>query len=158
MKIRLLAVLLALPACTRDAPHADQPAPSAPPAAVAPPQMAPMAKTAPTDDNTLAGTVLETMDSGGYTYAKLDSGGKQVWVAGPETKLAVGTVVGNVTGTLMSGFKSTTLNRTFDEIYFINSFPVTGSAPTNPHGGTPAAPTNALIEKVERAKDGKTIS
>ena len=42
------------------------------------------------DGKTVSGKVVETMTSGGYTYAKLDRGGSQVWTAGPETRLAVG--------------------------------------------------------------------
>ena len=67
----------------------------------------------------VSGTVVETMDSGGYTYAKLDDGGKQVWVAGPQTSLAVGMKIGKTSGQLMPGFHSSTLNRTFDELYFV---------------------------------------
>jgi hypothetical protein len=84
--------------------------------------------------------VVETMSSGGYTYAKLEDGGKQVWVAGPETALAVGTKIGKANGMLMTGFRSTTLNRTFDQIYFVSAFDVAGGAAANPHGAGVAAP------------------
>lgn len=112
---------------------------------------------APAAGEGLSGTVVETMDAGGYTYAKLDRGTVQVWVAGPETKLTVGTKIGTVTGTLMSGFRSETLKRTFDEIYFINSFAIEGTAPANPHtgAGTPAA---ALVEKVAPLAGSQTIA
>lgn len=104
----------------------------------------------------VSGTVVETMRSGGYTYAKLASeDGRQVWTAGPETPLAVGTKVGKVSGMLMAGFRSSTLNRTFDQIYFVSSFPVAGGAAASPHPAT--APT-AAIAKVEPAKGGKTIA
>jgi hypothetical protein len=178
-KFLLLALTALAPAgCTRDNPHvtagqppapvaaAPTPGPSAP-APMTPTPMAPAsgaiepAPAAPSDAEGLSGTVVETMDSGGYTYAKLDRGTKQVWVAGPETKLTVGTVVGTVTGTLMPGFRSTTLNRTFDEIYFINSFPVTGSAPANPHaaaGGGAGTPMTEMIQKIEPAVGGQTIA
>ena len=36
------------------------------------------------------GTVLETMDSGGYTYIKVDEGGVVYWAASPAVKVAVG--------------------------------------------------------------------
>ena len=165
---------LAFAACTRDRPPAgtEQPKPSegsaAPAPAVAAPPSAPAAPAA--GDQQVSGTVVETMDAAGYTYAKLDRGTGQVWVAGPETKLTVGTVVGAVDGTLMPGFHSDTLNRTFEQIYFINSFPIAGSAPpnphagsaaaANPHAGSAAAPTGKapLIEKVEPAAGGQTIA
>ena len=91
------------------------------------------------------------MDAGGYTYAKLDSG---VWVAGPETKLAVSTKLGAMSGTLMTGFRSNTLNRTFDEIYFVTQFPIGGAVATTP--GKPAPMT--MSEKIEPAAGGQTIA
>jgi len=158
---------LAFSACARDRPPAgtEQLKPSegsaAPAPAVAPPPATPSTPAAPAaGDQKVSGTVVETMDAGGYTYAKLDRGTGQIWVAGPETKLTVGTVVGAVDGTLMPGFHSDTLDRTFDAIYFINSFPVTGSAPPNPHAGSAAgaAAKAPLIEKVEPATGGQTIA
>ena len=109
----------------------------------------------------LSGTVVETMNAASYTYAKLDKGTGAVWVAGPETKLAVGMKIGATSGTLMTAFHSTTLDRTFDEIYFIASFPIVGSAPPNPHAETGApAPiaTMQMIEKVTPAPGGQTIA
>jgi hypothetical protein len=96
-------------------------------AAVANPHPAPApAVAAPAADagDAVSGTVVATMDGGGYTYAQLDQDGTKVWVAGPATKLAVGTKVGRMTGTLMTGFKSSTLNRTFDQIYFVGTYAV----------------------------------
>jgi hypothetical protein len=122
----------------------------------------------------VSGTVVETMSSGGYTYAKLDDGGKQVWAAGPETPLAVGAKIGKVSGMLMAGFRSTTLNRTFDQIYFVSSFDVTGGAPANPHGAGVAGgampnphgagpvastgPGEKPSEKIEPTAGGKTVA
>jgi hypothetical protein len=76
----------------------------------------------------LGGTVVETMDAGGYTYAQLvDHAGAKTWLAGPATKLAVGTKVAGMTGTLMTAFHSDTLKRTFDQIYFVNSYAISDS-------------------------------
>ena len=62
------------------------------------------------------------MPASTYTYARLDHGGHEIWVAGPETALAVGAKVGPLQGTLMTNFHSDTLNRTFPEIYFVSTF------------------------------------
>jgi len=113
---RILVVLALIAGCKREA----QPA-STPPA-----QKPTPAATATGDD--LSGTVAETMASGGYTYARLDHGTAQTWIAGPETKLAVGTVLGKMDGTLMTNFRSDTLKRTFDKIYFVTEFPAASSA------------------------------
>lgn len=160
---------LAVIGCTRDRP---QPAvttePARPATAAANPGEAHASAATPDQpaaDEGISGTVVETMDAGGYTYAKLDRGSTQVWVAGPQTKLAVGAVIGKVGGTPMAGFRSDTLGRTFELIYFINSFSVAGGAPPNPHTGDPAKTGNpephasaAPIEKIEPAKGGRTIA
>lgn len=145
-------VVVALGGCTRDQPDGAATPASAPAAATTAPAPAP-------GDDGISGTVLETMNSGGYTYAKLDGGATQVWVAGPETALSVGAKVTKARGTLMTGFRSETLSRTFDEIYFVSSFPVAGSAAPNPHAGASAttAPV-AAIAKLEPVAGGNTVA
>jgi hypothetical protein len=67
--------------------------------------------------------VAETMDAGGYTYARLTGpDGKDVWAAGPQTKLSVGDTVIMDRPIAMTSFTSKTLNRTFDRIYFASAF------------------------------------
>lgn len=66
----------------------------------------------------LSGKVLETMNSGGYTYVSLDNNGKKIWVALPESKVKVGQNVTCQPGMEMKNFTSKTLNRSFDSIIF----------------------------------------
>ncbi|MEO8846586.1 MAG: hypothetical protein ABI591_20175 [Kofleriaceae bacterium] len=121
------------------------------------------APAAPAGDDDLEGKILETMNSGGYTYAHLDHGGAKLWVAGPETKLAVGTSLGKMAGTLMTDFRSNTLNRTFDRIYFVGGFPGATAAPAATTAGSatvataPAAPA-VVDEKIAAAPNGKTVA
>lgn len=68
----------------------------------------------------LSGKVLETMDAGGYTYARIDSNGKMLWLAMPTTKLKVGEDATFYAGQEMQNFKSEGLKRTFDKIIFTN--------------------------------------
>ncbi|HBH62373.1 MAG TPA: DNA-binding protein [Nitrospiraceae bacterium] len=70
------------------------------------------------DVSTLSGKVLETMDSGGYTYINMQKNGKSTWVAVPQTKVTVGQEISVAPGMVMPDFKSNTLNRTFDTIVF----------------------------------------
>jgi hypothetical protein len=121
---------------------------------------APAAPAAPAADDELSGVVAETMDAGGYTYARIDHGGKMLWVAGPVTKLAVGSQVGKMTGSLMTSFKSDTLKRTFDQIYFINSYNITAAAIPNPHTKPTTDPTAPAepIEKIAPAAGGTTVA
>ncbi|AGF78388.1 hypothetical protein UWK_01831 [Desulfocapsa sulfexigens DSM 10523] len=78
----------------------------------------------------LTGKVLETMNSNGYTYMKVDIGAEQPWVAIPEAQVAVGQEVTYQPGMVMNNFASKTLNRTFDAIVF--SAGLVGAA--SPHG------------------------
>jgi len=66
----------------------------------------------------LSGKVVETMDSGGYTYAFLEKKGKKTWVAVPQMKITKGQNISFQPGMEMENFKSKTLNRTFDSIIF----------------------------------------
>ncbi len=67
---------------------------------------------------TLSGKVVETMDSGGYTYINLQKNGKTMWVAVPQMKVTVGQEMSFAPGMVMNDFKSNSLNRTFDAIVF----------------------------------------
>lgn len=66
----------------------------------------------------LSGKVVETMNSGGYTYVSLDNSGKKTWVAMPQTTVKVGQNVTCQPGMPMENFTSKTLNRTFDRVIF----------------------------------------
>ncbi len=64
------------------------------------------------------GKVLETMNSGGYTYVQIDENGQKLWVAVMETKVNKGDMVEFPDSPPMLNFQSKTLKRTFDKIIF----------------------------------------
>jgi len=64
------------------------------------------------------GKVLETMDSGGYTYVQVDENGQKLWVAAMQTPVKVGDTVEFPDSPPMVNFQSKTLKRTFDKIIF----------------------------------------
>jgi len=66
----------------------------------------------------LAGKVMETMDSSGYTYILLETKGEKRWVAIPEMVVKVGETVELEPGVQMGKFTSKALDRTFDSILF----------------------------------------
>jgi hypothetical protein len=66
----------------------------------------------------LSGKVVETMNSGGYTYVALEKDGKKTWVALPDSKVKVGQEITCQPGMEMTNFTSKTLNRTFPSIIF----------------------------------------
>jgi hypothetical protein len=96
------------------------------------------------------GTVMETMNSGGYTYVLLDQGDATIWVAGPEMSVELGQKMSTGDGMAMNNFHSRTLDRKFDTIYFVNTLSGTagghaatgmsamsGMSGKDPHAGVP---------------------
>lgn len=117
----------------------------------------------------LSGKVLETMDAGGYSYVKLETPKGPVWAAIQKTPIKVGQVIGIARPMLMQKFKSKTLNRTFDQIYFgslAKGVPAGGEKPVHVQGGkgqvAAAHKGNTAkmmdVAKVEKAKGGFTIA
>lgn len=65
-----------------------------------------------------SGKIVETMDSGGYTYVLLEKDDVKTWAAIPQTKVVVGETLTIKPGMVMPSFTSKTLNRTFSNIIF----------------------------------------
>jgi hypothetical protein len=65
--------------------------------------------------------VLETMNSGGYTYAKVDESGTIYWIAGPQSNITVGSKISFLEQMVMTDFTSKSLNKTFDQILFVSA-------------------------------------
>jgi hypothetical protein len=148
-----LGLLSAIAGCSKPA---DEPAAANP------------ALATPVPPGMVRGTVLETMDSGGYTYAFLDTGQDQRWVAALETPVAVGDVIQTDAGMIMTDFTSSTLDRTFDIVYFVGGLQnlsgasepatqaVAGAMPAGHpdiSGGAAPAATATGIEAYEEGKD-----
>ena len=106
-----------------------------------------LAAAPPTTPVPLSGAVVETMESGGYTYLLVEHTGGKIWVAGKPVKVAVGDKVRIADGMMMNDFESRTLKRKFDWILFASAVEVNGQSGTAP---APALPpghpplTNAL--------------
>ncbi len=73
---------------------------------------------APADKPMSSGTVIETMNSSGYTYLLVENGAEKTWLAIPETSVKKGEVVKYYQGMVMNNFTSKTLDRTFESIVF----------------------------------------
>ncbi|MEO6561701.1 MAG: hypothetical protein ABIN99_01460, partial [Nitrosospira sp.] len=67
------------------------------------------------------GKVLSTLDAPGYTYMELANTEKRFWIAAPTTRVKVGDRVRFEQSLVMKNFNSKTLNRTFDQVIFVNS-------------------------------------
>lgn len=113
----------------------------------------------------LVGTVAETMNGAGYTYILLQTKSDMVWVAIPETKVAVGQDVVLASGFEMIEYKSQSLNRTFDSILFSEGLiSQGGSAPEGVKsnkktlGSSGAKPSTQKDIKVEKADGGNAYT
>ena len=114
---------------------------------------------------TLVGTVAESMNSGGYTYARLHSDRGDVWVAALEFPVQIGERLSVPLETPMQNFHSNTLNRDFSLIYFVARVFHDGEAPTaaTPRPPAPAMSvshqptTSAPVERMTPLAGGLTI-
>ena len=70
-----------------------------------------------TDTGPDTGTVAETMDASTYTYMRLEEQG--IWIATPTLAVSAGDRVEYSGGMQMGRFHSKALDRTFEEILFI---------------------------------------
>ena len=78
-----------------------------------------MGAEAPQNAEPISGKVLETMNSGGYSYVYLQKkNGEKVWLAVEEIPVKVGSQMSFKSGVVMTGFESKGLKRTFDKIVF----------------------------------------
>lgn len=109
----------------------------------------------------IRGTVVETMNTGGYTYVFLENDQHQVWIAGPETAVQIGDIMQAAEGMPMSNFTSNTLNRTFDVIYFSGSLQnLSSPAPATASVRAPvkADPAVAASVEVDELEPGQNIA
>ena len=103
---------------------------------------------------TVSGKVVETLDSGGYTYALVDKEGTQTWVALPKSRIEVGSEITCMPGMVMNNFRSNSLNRTFPQIVFSSGI----TSPTGEAADQAISPTpedEAPLPKTPEPKDWK---
>jgi len=119
----------------------------------------------------IKGKIVETMNSGGFTYVAVEvSSGEKVWAAGPQTTVSVGSSLDINKGSEMKGFTSKTLSRTFETIYFVPSLggkgnptspasaPASGSASAPAPGKAPASGPASAPDKATPATPAESIS
>ena len=123
----------------------------------------------PVPEGAVRGTVLETMNSGGYTYVLIETDRDTLWVAGRRIAVRVGDTLQASQGMPMREFESKSLNRTFDVVHFAGVMENL-SAPALPKGqpggvlpaGHPS--TDGTVEekaadtKVRELKPGENIA
>lgn len=107
--------------------------------------------------------VMETMDSGGYTYAKVSEGQQQYWIAGPRTTIQAGDTISFTEQMSMPGFHSSTLNRSFDKLLFVSG--ITAGSATLPamteslHAEmTRSSAAGVAVGDISKAEGGYTVA
>jgi hypothetical protein len=91
---------------------------AAPMPGVAQPGRTQAAAPQPPNAGVVKGKVLEKLEGGGYTYLLIAQGSEKVWSAVPAAEVKVGDEVTVEAQALMGNYKSPTLKRTFDKVYF----------------------------------------
>jgi hypothetical protein len=117
---------------------------------------------APATAGNLTGKVVETMDAATYTYALIDTGAAKAWIAATQFIVKVGDTLAVADAMPMNQYRSKTLNRTFDVVYFSGSVRVNGKPALTPapstNTATPAAPKTANLANIPRAPNGQTVA
>jgi hypothetical protein len=115
--------------------------------------------------SSFAGTVMETMDAGPYTYVRVEAGGREIWAAANKFQVTVGEQVVVPLDMPMESFHSDTLNRDFPLIYFAGAIAKEGEAKASvmpaghpPVAGAGAAHGSAPVAPVEPVAGGLTIA
>jgi hypothetical protein len=115
----------------------------------------------------LTGPVLEQIGASPYLYLRIKTSRGDVWAAVPETTIENGAVVTVANPMRMTNFESTSLQRTFDEVYFgeLGSGSAamgmaSAGAGTNPHAGVSQAEAPVQVGQVEKAAgaDARTVA
>lgn len=104
----------------------------------------------------ISGKVVETMNSGGYTYALVEKNGTKTWVALPQSAIAVGNEIACKPGMEMNNFKSTSLNRSFERIVFSEGLAPVGPVAA-PAPAAPATPPEAITVSKAEGANAQTV-
>ena len=111
-----------------------------------------------------SGTIINVIDVPGYTYAQVETVNGVIWAAAPSVSVQVGDTVSFTTGMPMKDFYSSSLQREFDVIYFVDRF-VSSEGPTSidgeaaaAHGSPGLQPGLRPVQKIRKANGGYTIA
>lgn len=134
--------------------------PNAPAAAVATPE-APLAQ-----GQSLAGKVLERIDTPEYSYLRLETANGEAWAAVPKAEVPTGSMVNVQVAMSNPNYTSPTLKRTFPMIYFGTLGPANAGMPAPAAGGeggahtkpAPAAPAAPIQVPKATGADARTIA
>lgn len=107
------------------------------------------------------GELVETFNSGGYTYVHLKTDKGSIWAAGPSTIMSKSDKVSFIGKVAMIDFYSKSLDRKFENIYFVDSFIINGAKigamTIDPHKKIDK-PHAAALKTFAKADNGQAIA
>jgi len=108
------------------------------------------------------GTVMETMNSGGYTYARIMENKNEFWIAGSTSSVNVGDTVSFGEEMVMPSFTSKTLDRTFKDLMFVGPITqgrVASTTSSSPHGYSSSSKPEVAADVgiIKKAEGGYTV-
>lgn len=107
-------------------------------------------------------TVVEVIQTSGYTYLRFEENGKEQWLAATTLDAKPGEKYYYEKSMEMKNFHSKELNRDFEAILFIDKLFTEPISTENKANSTPPGSAKAKVEKmniqVEKAKDGVTVA
>jgi len=108
----------------------------------------------------ISGKIVETMNSGGYTYVLLEKDDKKTWVATDEMAVNLGQELLFYCGNEMWDFRSKPLGRTFERIYFCGppAKTVGGAEDGKMAGKVSAGSAGAIVAPTENIKVEKAAA
>ncbi|MDH3441315.1 MAG: hypothetical protein OEM63_11230 [Gammaproteobacteria bacterium] len=112
----------------------------------------------------VSGTITDIINVPGYTYVEVETTDGSVWAAAPGVSVLVGDTVSFTTGMPMKDFYSSSLQRRFEFIYFVDRFAVTGgltpidSEAAAVHGRTGGQVAALPAQGIRMAEGGITIA
>ena len=101
--------------------------------------------------------VVDKIEVKDYNYLQVSENKKEYWIAVPTMPIDVGETVYFSKYTVMSDFKSSTINRSFDEILFVDDARKSPTPDEMKKIHTDALTIDKEKVKIEPAADGKTI-
>lgn len=131
MKRQLLiaAAILALAAAgCKDKPKEEAPSAAVPQATSSAPAQTSPAAAPPSQPAAVGhkGRVVATLNGGTYTFIQVEENGGKIWLGARQAKINVGDEIEYPESPFVEKFKSKTLKRTFDKVYFVEKFKVNG--------------------------------
>ena len=97
------------------------------------------------------GQVLSSIQVPGYTYIEVRNNGRNVWLAGNPVEVAKGDVISWGQSAAMQNFKSTALDRVFEEILFVSAVYQGGDAAPQAASSAPVIENSGTVLSTENA-------